>query len=131
LLPKKTTSPAEYRKKSRKIVELPSGAVFEIRKLSPLVYGAALEKMGVKADTSPDSAESVVRENIFELMKTVVPKCVMSPKVAVDPVSEDELDYEDIELADLTMLLDEIYKFSGLSVQAQEEREEFREVQTG
>lgn len=124
---KKVTSASEYRKKSRMLVELPSGAVFEIRKLSPLVYGEALEQVGISPAEGAEQVDAVVRKNIFSLMKLIVPKCVISPKISVSPSSDDELDYEDIELADLTRLMDEIYKFSGLTVEAEQEREEFRE----
>jgi len=126
----KFTTPAEYREKSRKSVELPSGATFEIRKISPLVYSEILEKIGVKPlEADNPEAENIIRERILDVMKYAIPKCVVRPRIAISPDVNDEsvLDFDDLDLGDVRVLLDVVYEFSGLTPEANEERENFRE----
>lgn len=128
----KIATASEYRKKQRKLVELPSGFIFEIRKLSPIAYGEVLDKMGIKpTQANSEEAENIIRDRMLDVMKLVLPEGVVSPKIAIESDDEDVLLFSDLDLNDVTVLLEEIYDFSGLTSEAQVEREEFREDESG
>ena len=122
---KKITSPKEYLKGQRKKITLPSGAVFEIRKLSPIAFGEILKITG--PETARDM-DDVIRDKIVDIMKVIVPRCVVKPKITLEETDdEDKLSLEDLEMQDVFALLDEVYAFSGLSTEDTEERKSFRE----
>lgn len=126
---KKITSPKEYLKGQRKRITLPSGALFEIRKLSPVAFGEILKIMG--PETARDM-DDVIRDKIVDIMKVIVPRCVVKPKITLeDTGDEDKLSLEDLEMQDVFALLDEVYAFSGLTTEDVEERKSFREEPAG
>ena len=120
---KKITSPKEYLKGQRKKITLPSGAVFEIRKLSPIAFGEILKITG--PETARDM-DDVIRDKIVDIMKIIVPRCVVKPKITLEETDdEDSLSLEDLEMQDVFALLDEVYAFSGLSTEDTKERKSF------
>ena len=120
---KKITSPKEYLKGQRKQITLPSGAVFEIRKLSPIAFGEVLKIMG--PETARDM-DDIVRDKIVDIMKVIVPRCVVKPKITLEETDDkDKLSLEDLEMQDVFALLDEVYAFSGLSTEDVEEKKSF------
>jgi len=125
------TSADEYRARQRKIVTLPSGFVFEIRKMSPLTFAEMFELVGASPNDPQGVAEEKVRENVYEILKLVIPKCVVSPKISLEATDEDVLALEDLDMDDFFALLDEISTFSGLGAEDMEERQSFRDQSAG
>ena len=130
---KKVTSASEYRKGKRTVVELPSGATFEIRKLSPLAFGELLNFIEVREGATEEETTAKVRGEIVNIMKTIIPQCIVTPKIVFDAnMTEKEMDkkniidFADLDLNDVFVLLDAVYEFSGLTEEAAEERTRFR-----
>jgi len=120
-----------YRKANRKIVEV-DGYKWEIRKIPPLIVGKLMEFSGIEMTGKP-LTDAELKEigkkmspRIFDILKTVLPVCVAQPKISLNPNSEDELDINELSLTTAFGLLDEIYKFSGLTKEAAEFRKKFR-----
>lgn len=127
---RKITSAKEYRNARRHEVELPSGAVFVIRKLSPMAFTDLLNIFG-DVTLTQEQATATVRENIVGIMKAIIPKCVVSPKVSFEYTEDEDVLYmEDIEPEDMFALLDAVYSFSGITAEASVERQNFREDAT-
>jgi len=123
----KVTDANEYRRKVRKIIELPSGAVFEIRKLSPLRMAEVID-IGDGVDQV--KIANSIRDNLVTLMRVVIPSCVVRPKIVLyDTDKKGELSFDDLEPDDLYALLDQVYEHSGLGPDEIEEREDFPEEQ--
>ncbi len=122
-----TTSAKEYRARQRKTITLPSGFVFEIRKMSPLVFTKMFDLIGVTGSDSSEVAKKKVQEGLQKILELVIPRCVIKPKISLEPAGEDELSLDDLEMDDFLMLLEEITTFSGLSEGSIEERESFLE----
>lgn len=121
------TLASEYRAKQRKIVTLPSGFTFEIRKMSPLVFAKMFDVLGYEANVSKEQTESIIKEKLEEILKLIIPNCVVKPKISLEPTDDEEvLCLEDLEMDDFYTLLDEISNFSGLSEDDMKERELFR-----
>ena len=127
------TSASEYRKGKRHEVELPSGARFEIRKLSPLAFGELLKFIEVREGATEEETTAKVRGEIVNIMKTIIPQCVVTPTIVFDAnMTEEEMDeknvidFADLDLNDVFVLLDAVYEFSGLTEEAAEERTKFR-----
>jgi len=122
-----TTSASEYRAGQRRMVTLPSGYVFEIRKMSPLTFSELFNVIGVEANASEEVAAERVRENLVEVIKVVIPKCVVKPKIALEASDdEDVLSLEDLDMDDFTVLFEEISAFSGIGEKETDDRESFR-----
>ena len=135
MVEKKFTSASDYKRKRRRSVEVSEGDVFIVRKMTPSIYGNALKSIGVTPNDfnpdgsliDPEKVRSMINAGIFDVMKYVIPRCVVSPKIVPEPHQEtdENILFDDIDETDLTTLLDEIYDFSGLSAEAKEERKEF------
>ena len=109
------------------MVTLPSGYVFEIRKMSPLTFSELFNVIGVEANASEEVAAERVRENLVEVIKVVIPKCVVKPKIALEASDdEDVLSLEDLDMDDFTVLFEEISAFSGIGEKETDDRESFR-----
>ena len=109
------------------MIELPSGFVFEIRKMPPLVYAKMTDLIGVRSNDSPEVIEEKVQKGQRAMMELVVPRCVVKPKIVLENPKEDELTIDDLEMGDFLALLEEISEFSGISKESIEERESFRD----
>ncbi|RLG45123.1 MAG: hypothetical protein DRN81_02665 [Thermoproteota archaeon] len=128
------TTAKEYREKMTKIVTLPSGFNFRIRKMPPLalaklmsIYDEALPATG--RELTPEEEEKmkeIGKRRFAEIIKVVIPDCIVEPKVSLNPSSEDELSLDDLAADDIFKLLDEIMEFSGLGEAAKKARESFR-----
>ena len=134
---KDITSASEYRKGKRHVVELPSGATFEIRKLSPLAFGELLNFIEVREGATEEETTARVRSEIVNIMKTIIPQCIVNPTIAFEPdMTEEEMDeknvidFADLDLNDVFVLLDAVYEFSGLTEEAAQERTKFRKRTT-
>ena len=121
------TEAKEYLAQQRKMVTLPSGFVFEIRKMPPMVYARMKDLIGVGPNDSPEGIEEKVEKGQQEMMELVVPRCVVRTKIVLENPAEDELSLDDLEIEDFLALLEEISEFSGISEEGIQERESFRE----
>jgi len=119
---------------------LPDGShpVFIIRKMPPKtaikLLGLLKINIGVdlEAASKPEKAlkkamKKLNAQNLLDVVNTVIPDCVVEPKVVLGNAEKaDELSIDDIELDDLFHLFDEIWKWSGLTEKAAKERAKFR-----
>jgi len=130
------TSVEEYRKRIYKIVELPSGAKFKIRKMSPSLVNEVLSILGIKLSPSlsPEEARKEFEQKmsdkdfpkfLAEVAPLVVSNCVVEPKISLNP-SEDALSFDELEPMDVFNLLTQILDFTGLTAEAAERRSSFR-----
>jgi len=118
---------SDYRATQRKIVELPSGFKFEIRKMSPMIFAEVYGVTNVSPDMTNEAAEKLIQENVFSMIETVIPYCVVRPKIiAGESTNEDALSIYDIDPDDIFVLLEEITNFSGLGDADSAERKKFR-----
>jgi len=125
----------EYRKTQSKVIRLPSGFYFKIRKMSPLAMAKLMDVYGDtlppgRREPTPEETEKmrdIGRKKFAEILKAVLPECIVEPKVSLTPASESELSLDDIASDDVFALLDEITTFSGLGARAAAIRESFRE----
>ena len=125
-----------YREANQKTVEV-DGFEWQIRKIPPLILEDLMELTGVEITAKPMKPKDVaklgkkVRPKIFGIMKTVFPVCVVKPKISLNPGSEDELSINDLSTTTSFGLLDEIYRFSGLTAEAFSKRKKFRKEPSG
>lgn len=115
----------EYIERNRKVVTAPSGMEFTIRKIPPRTY-SKITKLGgaVKKNISEEEAG----ELFFELMEMVFPTVILKPKIVLEPEEKDGVIHiDDVDMEDSTFLIDEIYKFTGLTEEKLKEIEEFRD----
>ena len=129
----KIATAEEYKSKQTKVIRLPSGFHFRIRKMSPTtmaklmnVYGDALPP--ARRELTPEETakmQEIGRKKFAEILEAVVPKCVVEPKISANP-GKNELALDDLSSDDIFALLDEITTFSGLATPAVEKRESFR-----
>jgi len=131
----KIATAKEYRKTQTKVIRLPSGFYFRIRKMSPTAMAKLMEVYGEtlppgRREPTPEEMErmrEVGRKKFAEILKVILPTCIVEPKVSLNPTSEDELALDDLASDDIFALLDEITAFSGLGPKAAAIRESFRE----
>ena len=115
----------EYRKRLYKVVEVPSGFKFKIRKLtmkafSELVKVAPPAKPGEPVDLAKEDLDTFI-----EVAHKVLLECVVEPKLAERP-KKDVLSVYELSAEDQQFLLFEILKLSGLAEEQLEELERFR-----
>jgi len=135
----KIATAKEYRKAMTKVIRLPSGFHFRIRKMPPQamaklmdVYGEVLPRG--RRELTPEEREQlreIGRRKFAEILKVVIPSSVVEPKIVEKVTTEDELSLDDLSSDDLFALLDEITAFSGLTAEAAEERKTFRKESSG
>ena len=125
-MPRKVTSPSEYRRKSprTKIVETPSGAVFKIKEIDILAFGE-LQKLYAKMPAGQINAQNVV-EYLPELARILLPAGVEEPKIVIGEPSEDALSIDEVRTGDKIALILEIMDFSGISDLAEKLPRSFR-----
>jgi len=109
-------SAAEYKAKSRKLITLPSGAVFEIKKISPFDF---VEFSGeIKEGMSEEEMAKIIAPKFEEYGAAFICSGVSKPRIRNDvssaEVGDEELHITDIDKHDLTALIKEITEFSGL-----------------
>jgi len=140
----KATEAKAYSSGKTKAVTLPSTLpngshpVFIIRKMPPRTAIKLLSvlKINIEVDLeAADRPEKALRkaiknldaQKLLEVVNTVIPDCVVEPKVVLGKAKRaGELSIDDIELDDLFHLFDEIWEWSGLTEKAAKERAKFR-----
>ena len=125
---------SQYRKANRKTVQV-DGFDWTIRRLPPEVLSEVMDLTGVEVSTTAiTEAEKMgekLKPKVFEIVKVVLPACVLDPKIVVVQENDDELALEDVATTTAFALLDEIYAFSDLSKEAFEKRRKFRTITPG
>ena len=79
-------------------------------------------------DALPDEKKVELADALFDMLTIIVPTCVVSPKVEVNPTSEDVVDFDDLSLNDLMTIFRYAMRGTGLSPGEQEELENFPKV---
>ena len=133
----KIATASEYKSKRRRNVTLTEGDIFVVRKMSPMVYGNALRAIGVTTEdfnedgtlVDEEDVKARINKDIIEVMRYVIPRCIVKPKVVSTSEEETEssIVFDDIDEADLTLLINAVYEFSGLGPKETEERKDFPE----
>lgn len=144
------TTAKEYREKRERLVTLPSGAVFKVRGMPPLVFFEFLKLLDVDwtklsqvspeeaAKLSPEELKAKLKEFQFEiprsqaaaktpeLAKLLIPKVVIEPRVVESEAKENEIPIDSLTFDDLWYLFKAGMEISGLGKVDFEERESFR-----
>jgi hypothetical protein len=136
----KPTSGAEYRKRvedrrrARKLLQLPSGAAFEIKKIDILACTRIFKK---KKSLLDEIAKEQDEFKLAELLRSpevsaLLSESVSSPiLVSGEATNENELSIRDIEGIDLIALFNEIIVFNDLDAYTASRLKFFREKPTG
>ena len=102
-----------YRAKHQEEVTVPSGCEFRIKRLSPITVNR------IKGSRDIDEFS----QDIDAISKILV-AAVVDPRLTIDSVGdEDTLSIEELDMDDLTDLLNKIIEYSGLSKTEEEENE--------
>ena len=110
----------EYRKQLYKVVEVPSGFKFKIRKLTLTAFNELM-----KAAPPAKPGEPVDFSKFTEKIPVVLLECVVEPKLSDRP-SKNRLSVHELSAVDQQVLFMEILKLSGLTEEALEKLKSFR-----
>lgn len=125
----KPVTAATYRKDVYKVVTNPvSGYSFKIKRPDPEVM---LNMLGLlpPGKTNPEdiTGDPVFRENLPKVLSTLIPNCVIEPKVTLEETHPDsELHLSEVSFGDSVFLMGAILEFAGLSGAAAKKRKTFR-----
>jgi len=117
---------SEYRRRTTKIITVPSGFQFVIRK----VPAKTLMKLMSLYEGKPNTDEAM-RKILPDVLKVLLPDCVAHPKVVLENPQGNEILLDEIEARDAIELVTQITNFSGLTGPMALERETFRQEPTG
>lgn len=134
------SSPEDFKARSRKIVETPSGFKVEIKRLDVMSIFARTGFL--PAFLSASDAESVDISKLFErnpdqflnFFNMILLEGIARPKVVDKPYSElaeDEVHISDIPFEDRIFLQNAIMEFNGLSAERTKIFQNFRSEQAG
>jgi len=132
----KPITPAMYRKRVYKCVQLPGGEVFKIKKLTTAAFNAVSEIFPVEKGLSAEDIRKMIAEKslpapelsvmIEKVIPFVVCECVVQPKVIASAGTEEALSIDEIAATDQLFLFVEILKHSGLTKEGLEALRSFR-----
>jgi len=136
----KPSSAEEYRKRleerrrARKLVSLPSGAVFEIRKVGLLTFSRIFRGKKTLLDDIAKSQSDEVK--LLKLLRSaevgqMFVEAVTSPILGLGNGGNDELPVAEIDEMDLIVLFNEIILFNDLDKYTADRTRFFREKSTG
>jgi len=100
------TSPREYLKLTTKIIKLPSGAEFKIKKLGLLDAFDVFDKHGIELS---DMDKSLRGEQAKEVIRDIVLHSVLEPKLTEGKTTKDALCVDEILLADQLAIFNETF----------------------
>jgi len=124
------TPASQYKKLHRKLVKLPSDAVFEIRKIPRRLFFELADIIPQIQKVKPNDVLTKEQTEAFQtLYNKLLTNCVTKPKIVLSNPKEDELSIDDIPLEDQMSLTTEIFNFSGLSAAAEEARKNLPQVE--
>mgnify|MGYP000120728850 CR=1 FL=1 len=115
----------EYRKQLYKVVEVPSGFKFKIRKLTMRAFKIVMEAAPPKKPGESISFEDIDFGEFAEAVPKVLLECVVEPKLAEKP-SKNRLSVYELDAVDQQVLFMEIIKLSGLTEENLEKLRSFR-----
>ena len=115
----KPSTPEEYYALTRRLVKVPSGAVFEIRSLpaKAIIYLRSLLP-GVELKGEED-VMNFIADHLDEIIEKVIKPGIVAPQV------------EDLAFMDAIELFYQLMDLSGLTGEAVESRESFRQESSG
>jgi hypothetical protein len=123
---------AEYRARVRKVVEAPSGASFEVRKLKQQDF-VPKGLVALTIETMKEVPEEVAREylknhpdEVLAIEEVVLVKGVVAPRLTVIGDDSKGLHVDELEEADRKFLFDTITDFSGMTEAAMAAVDNFR-----
>jgi len=100
------TSPQEYRKLTTKIIKLPSGAEFKIKKLGLLDAFDIFDKHGIELS---EMDKSLRGEQAKEVIRDIVLHSVLEPKLTKDKTTKEALNVDEILLSDQLVIFNEVF----------------------
>ena len=125
---------SEYRNKTRRELQIPSGITIQIRQLSlsDFLECGEIPTAFVEGD-SKAAAKSLQDPALFEkMLKTSPLACVVGPgrfrivdKASTD-CGEDELAISELGIQDLSAIVEGVVQYSGMTKEAAEEARPFR-----
>jgi len=124
--PLSIVKPSEYRAAQTKIVTVPSGFNFKIRKMTPETAQKLLRKLAPESGEITEAEITAKIQDLPELIRIVVPACVVEPKIVQGKSSSDALSLDELDPGDQLWLMMEAISFSGLEKAARKARELFR-----
>lgn len=128
---KKPTTAAEYRKEAYKLLTLPSGNVFKVRKPDIFVMAEVLEQTGVEIPTELKRSEvgKYIKEQMSQVdlkkalpkvISVLLPACCVEPKVALEAnPDKNVLAIHEIDPSDAIYTLNTILDWVGMGRTAQ------------
>jgi len=120
------TSAQEYKARRQKVVRLPSGALFKIRKISPKVLGQLFSALNVQPG-NPEQLQQSFIDKLPLVIDILFPSCIVEPRVEVNPSDPNVLSVDDIDPNDAFFLINAIMEFSGLTEEAMRQKRNFRQ----
>lgn len=97
----------EYKEKSQKVVTTKNGFAFTIKKIS---VSTMLELLDVYQGKQQPS-----EQDLPKVMKVLIPKCVVEPKIVTGVPKENEMSFDDLNVEDAFELLEAISNYSGVT----------------
>jgi len=139
------TTAEEYLAGKIKKVTLPSVTatgkhpVFVIRKIPPKAALELADLLELPEDVDLENINEAlssidVKEKLPELIDTIIPACVVKPRIKKEKKNEECpkcLCIDDLEIEDLVALFEEILEFNGLTAKGIKKRQKFRRESSG
>jgi len=110
-----------------KTVTAPSGKKYTIKKMPRKTFVSIMKL--IPATTDEEEAREAMMSNLVELSDTLLPECVVKPKISTQPTQSNDpnvIYIEDLDIPDIFFLISEIFDISGLSPDKMRAREKFR-----
>jgi len=101
-----TTSPQEYAKLTTKIIKLPSGAEFKIKKLGLLDAFSIFDEHGIELS---EMDKSLRGGKAKEVIRDIVLHSVLEPKLTTGKTTKEALNIDEILLADQLAIFNEVF----------------------
>ena len=124
------------RQRNRQKITLPDSKLeIVVRKIPPRLLPQLMKYRNPEAeelvtkkgfDALPDEKKVELTSRLFDMLTIIVPACVVSPKVEVNPTSDDVVDFDDLSLNDLITIFRYAMSGTGLPPEEQKELENFQ-----
>jgi hypothetical protein len=121
----KASQASEYLKLSRKLLTVPSGAIFEIRKMPRSIFFQVSSYIDAIKDMKIDNIAAISDEQqkaFTQMYNTVLTSCITNPKVVMDVINTEQLSIDDIGFEDQAALINGVFALSGMTAKDDEER---------
>jgi hypothetical protein len=121
-------SPSEYRKKSQKIVETPTGFTFQIQAPDVTVVLKHMDTLKDLQGKTTDDLNAEQTVNITAFLRELLPSTIVEPKVTVEK-TDDSLSIGEIVFGDQIFLAMEGIQLAGLSGDTMPKIQDFQNPQ--